>query len=159
MSVLEIFESLQYSPLLVAMRSSPWLFAVIASIHLTGLALMGGAVLAVDLRLLGLGLRRQPVAYIARDAERWLFVGLGVMLSTGILQFMCFAATKYYYLTPFWVKMAFLLLALVFTFTVRRRVALTDDARLHPLRSRLVALISLGLWTVVGVSGRLIGLP
>ena len=66
-----------------------------------GLALLGGAVLVVDLRLLGLGLRRQPVAQIARDAERWLFVSLVVLLPTGVLQFMCFAATKYYYLTAF----------------------------------------------------------
>jgi hypothetical protein len=159
MPVLEIFESLQYSALLVAMRSSPWLFAAIASVHLMGLAVTGGAILAVDLRLLGLGLTRQPVSYVAREAEPWLLGSLAVMLSTGILQFMCFAATKYYYLTSFWVKMTVLPLALVFTFTVRRRVAMSDDARLHPLWSRVVALVSLGLWTVVSIAGRLIGLP
>jgi len=32
--------------------------------------------------------------------------GLVVMVLTGLLQFMCFAATKYYYLTSFWVKIA-----------------------------------------------------
>jgi len=77
------------------MRSSPWLFPVIATIHLMGLALIGGAVLVVDLRLLGLGLHSQPVAGLARDAERWLLCGLLVMVSSGILLFMCFA-TKYY---------------------------------------------------------------
>src|SRR5712664_617089 len=106
MSVLEFCRWVQYSAPLVAMRSSPWLFPVIATIHLMGLALIGGAVLVVDLRLLGLGLRRQPVAQVARDAERWLLVSLLVLLPTGLLQFMCFAATKYYYLTAFWVKMA-----------------------------------------------------
>ena len=112
MSLLDFFERLQYSPLLVAMRSSSWAFPVIASLHLMGLALLGGAVLIVDLRLLGFGLRNQPLAQIARDAERWLLVSLAVLLPTGILQFMCFAATKYYYLTAFWVKMATLPLAL-----------------------------------------------
>ena len=101
--LLEFFEWLQYSSLLVAMRSSPWLFPIIASMHLLGLALLGGAVLVVDLRLLGLGLSRQPVARLARDAERWLLASLAVMLPTGTLLFMCFA-TKYYYLTAFWVK-------------------------------------------------------
>jgi len=57
MSVLDIFERLQYLPLLVAMRSSSWAFPVIASLHLMGLALLGGAVLIVDLRLMGFGLR------------------------------------------------------------------------------------------------------
>ena len=133
MSLFDFCKSLQYSPLLSAMRSSPWFFPVIASIHLMGLALIGGAVLMVDLRLLGLGLRHQPVAQIARDAQRWLVVSLVVLLPTGVLQFMCFAATKYYYLTAFWVKMAALSLALIFTFAVRRKVAMTDETRVAPI--------------------------
>ena len=76
MSLLEFCQWLQFSPPLVAMRGSPWLFPVIATIHLMGLSVIGGAVLLVDLRLLGLGLRSQPVAQLARDAERWLFRGL-----------------------------------------------------------------------------------
>ena len=106
MSLLDLFGWFQYSSLITAMRGSPWFFPVIASIHLMGLALIGGAVLIVDLRLLGLGLRGQPVAQVARDGQRWLVVSLVVLLPTGILQFMCFAATKYYYLKSFWVKMA-----------------------------------------------------
>src|SRR5258706_6286929 len=100
MSVLEFCRWVQYSAPLIAMRSSPWLFPVIATIHLMGLALIGGAVLVVDLRLLGLGLQNQPVAGLARDAGRWLLRGLLIMVSTGILLFICFA-TKYYYLTRF----------------------------------------------------------
>ena len=158
MSVLEFCRWVQYSAPLVAMRASPWLFPVIATIHLMGLALIGGAVLVVDLRLLGLGLQSQPVAGLARDAERWLLRGLLVMVSTGILLFMCFA-TKYYYLTFFWVKMAALLLVIVFTQSVRRRVAMANEADVSPVRSKLVALVSLSLWTIVAVGGRYIGFP
>ncbi len=157
--MLDFFHWLQYSRLLVAMRSSSWIFPVIASVHLMGLALLGGAVLVVDLRLLGLGLRRQPVAQIARDAERWLLVSLAVLLPTGLLQFMCFAATKYYYLRAFWVKMAALLLALVFTFAVRRKVVMTDEMLMSPVWNKLVAAVSLSLWSTVAIAGRLIGLP
>jgi hypothetical protein len=159
MSLLNFFKWLQYSPLLVAMRGSNWIFPVIASIHLMGLALIGGAVLVVDLRLLGFGLRRQPVAQIARDAERWMLVSLLVLLPTGILQFMCFAATKYYYLTAFWVKMAALSLALIFTFAVRRKVVMADETRMSPVWNKLVAVVSLSLWSTVATAGRLIGLP
>jgi len=158
MSVLEFCRSVQYSAPLIAMRSSPWLFPVIATIHLMGLALIGGAVLVVDLRLLGLGLHRQPVAALARDAERWLLRGLLVMVSTGILLFMCFA-TKYYYLTFFWVKMAALLLVVVFTLSVHRRVAMSNAADVSPVLCKLVALVSLSLWTIVAVGGRYIGFP
>src|SRR5437899_11696695 len=103
MSLLDLFGWLQYSPLITAMRSSPIFFPIVATIHLMGLALIGGAVLVVDLRLLGFGVRGQPIAAVAHDAERWLVRGLAVMITTGILLFMCFA-TKYYYLTFFWVK-------------------------------------------------------
>jgi hypothetical protein len=156
---LEFCEWIQYSAPLAAMRSSPWFFPVVASIHLMGLALIGGAVLVVDLRLLGLGLRHQPVSQIARDAERWLIISLAVLLPTGILQFMCFAATKYYYLTAFWVKMAALCLALVFTFMVRRRLVMAGETHMSPVRSKLVAVVSLSLWSSVAIAGRLIGLP
>ena len=123
-----------------------------------GLALIGGAVLVVDLRLLGFGLHRQPVAELAHDAERWLLGGLLVMVSTGILLFMCFA-TKYYYLTFFWVKMAALLLVIVFTLSVRRRVAMANETDVSPVRCKLVALVSLSLWTIVAIGGRWIGFP
>jgi len=158
MSLLDFCRWVQFSPLLVAMRSSPWLFPIIATIHLMGLALVGGSVLVVDLRLLGLGLRRQSVAQLARDAERWLLCGLVVSLPTGILLFMCFA-TKYYYLMFFWVKMTSLFLVLAFTFSVRRRVAMADETRMSPVWSKLVALISLSLWTTVAIGGRWIGFP
>jgi hypothetical protein len=158
MSLLPFFEWCESSGLMVAMRSSLWLFPVIESIHLIGLALTGGAVLMVDLRLLGFGLRRQPVALVARDAERWLLVSLFVMLPTGFLLFMA-SAVKCYYLPVFWVKMASLFLALVFTFSVRRRVAMAADRRMNPVRARLVGVISLSLWASVAIAGRLVGFP
>lgn len=158
MSVLEFCQWVQYSQPLVEMRGSPWLFPVIATIHLLGLSVIGGAVLLVDLRLLGLGLRRQPVAQLARDAERWLFGGLAVMVSTGILLFMCFA-TKYYYLTFFWVKMAALCFVIIFTLSIRRKVTLADETDVDSGRRRAVALVSLSLWTTIALGGRYIGFP
>jgi hypothetical protein len=53
----------------VAISHSAWLLPVIEAIQLLGLAVMGGAVLLVDLRLLGLGLWGQPVGELARDAQ------------------------------------------------------------------------------------------
>jgi len=158
MSLLEFCRWLQYSAPLHSMRESPVFFPIIATIHLMGLALIGGAVLVVDLRLLGLALQNQPVAGLAHDAERWLFRGLVVMVTTGILLFMCFA-TKYYYLTFFWVKMAALIAVIVFTWSVHRRVALARDGDVSPIRRKMVALVSMFLWTTVAVGGRYIGFP
>jgi hypothetical protein len=71
---------------------------------------------------------------------------------------MCFA-TKYYYLTFFWVKMAALVVVVVFTWSVHRRVALANDGDVSPIRRRMVALVSMFLWTTVAVGGRYIGFP
>jgi hypothetical protein len=137
-------------------RNSLWLFPVIESFHLLALALIGGAVLVVDLRLLGLGLRRQPVAQLARDARPWLVGGLSVMLVSGALLFTS-EAIKCYYNPAFWSKMEFLAPALLFTFTIRRRVATAPENRVRPLWMRLTAIISVALWSGVGASGRWIG--
>jgi hypothetical protein len=158
MSLLEFCRWIQYSAPLVEMRASPWIFPVIATFHLFGLALVGGAVLLVDLRLLGLGLRGQRTGDLALESERWLIRGLWLALPTGVLLFMCFA-TKYYYLTFFWVKLAALILVLIFTFSIRRSVALAADDGAGRLRRRMVAVVSLSLWTTVAMGGRYIGFP
>ena len=156
MSLLEIFYWLEYTPLLIEMRSSAWLFPAIATLHLIGLAIIGGAVLVVDLRLLGLGLTRQPAAQLARGAEPLLLSGIAIMLLTGPWLFMCFA-TKYYYLTPFWIKLASLAAVLVFTFTIRRRVV--SGPGITGPKHAMVAIASLSLWITVALGGRLIGFP
>ncbi len=156
MSLLEFFHWLEYLPLLVTMRSSPWLFPAIATVHLLGLAIIGGAVLVVDLRLLGLGLIGQSAARLTRDTEPLLLVGIASMLLTGPWLFMCFA-TKYYYLTAFWLKLASLGAVLLFTFTIRRRVV--RNPTIAGAVPKLVAVASLSLWFSVALGGRLIGFP
>jgi len=155
MSLLSLFRWCENTAVGETIRSSRWLFPAIESLHLLGLALIGGAVLVVDLRLFGFGLRRQPVAQVARDAERWLVGSLIVMLATGSLLFTS-EAIKCYYHSAFWVKMVSLLLAIVFTFTVRRRVTMAET-RVRPLWCRVVALLSVTLWSGVGIGGRWIG--
>jgi putative flippase GtrA len=156
MSLLPFFTWCEKSAIGEAIRNSQWLFPVIESVHLLALVLIAGAVLVVDMRLFGLGLRRQPVAQLARDAQPWLIGGLTVMLSTGILLFLA-EAIKCYYSPAFAVKMTSLLLALIFTFTVHRKVVLADESRVGPLWSRVVAVVSAALWSGVGIGGRWIG--
>ena len=139
-----------------AIQMSPWAFAVIESVHLLGLAVIGGAVLLVDLRMLGFGLKDQRIAEIARAAFPWLVGSLIVMLLTGIGLFLS-EPMKLYYSRPFWVKMISLGLAMLFTFTIRRKVTMADETRTRPIWFKLVALVSLTLWFGVGGGGRWIG--
>ena len=156
MSLLPLFEWCENAGVGQAIRISDWLFPVIEGFHLLGLCVIGGAILLVDMRLLGLGLRRQPIAELARDTRPFLLGSLAVMLVTGLLLFSS-EAVKCYYSFAFWFKMTSLALAIIFTFTVRQRVTLADDARISPIKARIVALISLALWSGVGWGGRWIG--
>jgi uncharacterized protein DUF6644 len=150
------FQWCEATSLGTAIRTSPWAFAVIESVHLLALAVIGGAVLVVDMRMLGLGLKNQRIADVARNAFPWLVGSLVVMLLTGIGLFLS-EPTKCYYSTPFWVKMTSLALAILFTFTVRWKITRADDLRVRPVWYRLVALVSLALWFGVGAGGRWIG--
>jgi hypothetical protein len=154
--LLPYFQWLSETRVSQAIGQSSWAFAVIESVHLLALAAIGGAVLMLDLRLLGLGLRDQPIERVARDAFPWFVGSLIVMLVTGVGLFMS-EATKCYYSTAFWVKMTSLLLAMIFAFTVRRKVALAGEGQVGPIWLKVVAVVSLVLWFAVGASGRWIG--
>jgi len=154
--LLAFFQWCESTALGTAIRMSPWAFAVIESVHLLGLAVIGGVVLLVDLRMLGFGLRDQRIAEIARAAFPWLVGSLIVMLLTGVGLFLS-EPLKCYDSRPFWVKMISLALALFFTFTVRWKVTMADETRLRPIWFKLVALVSLTLWFGVGAGGRWIG--
>jgi hypothetical protein len=155
MSLLSFFQWCEQSGIGEAIRSSVWLFPLIEAFHLVGLGVTAGAVLVVDLRLLGVGLRDHPVSQLAKDAEPWLLGSLTMMFASGLPLFLS-EAVKCYYSFAFWVKMTSLLSVLIFTFTVRRRVTLSDQSE-NPLRGKIAALVSLALWFGVGWGGRWIG--
>jgi hypothetical protein len=140
----------------MTIRNSQYAFPIIEYFHLAALAVIGGAILIVDMRMLGLGLRETPVAGLARDAQPWFVGSLIVMLVSGVSLYTS-EATKCYASPAFWIKMVALVLAILFTFTVRRKVSLADSAQVTPRASKTVALVSIGLWFMVAWGGRWIG--
>jgi Family of unknown function (DUF6644) len=155
-SWLPVFQSIELSFIGQAIKTSPWAFPVIEAVHLLAFAALGGSILLVDLRAFGVGLRSQSVANLAREAQPVLFVSLGAMLATGVLMFVS-EAVKCYHSAAFQLKMTSLLLAMLFTFTVRRKVTMMDEGSVGPLVLKLVAIVSLALWFGVAASGRWIG--
>ena len=156
MSLLAFFQWCYATPVGETIRDSAWLFPVIEAFHLLGLGVVAGSVLLVDLRLLGVGLSRQPVAQLSANTQPWLLGSLILMVTSGSLLFLS-EAIKCYHSFPFWVKMTSLFLVLLFTFTVYRRVARAAPTSDPPLPGRVAALISLGLWFGVAWGGRWIG--
>ena len=79
------------------------------------------------------------------------------MFLTGIPLMASLALSKYYFNEAFRLKMYFLAAALLFTFFVRQPVALGDDGRANSRMAKAVAIVSVLLWSGVGIMGRGIG--
>jgi len=154
-SAYEIFDWLERTGVGESIRNSSWLFPVIEALHLTGLALLGGTVLLLDLRLFGVGLTGRSPAYLVGQLRPWLLGALALMAATGIPLFLS-EALKCYASPAFQLKMAALALALAFTFGIRDRVAaqLPDSAS---WRTRGLGAVSSSLWLTVAAAGRWIG--
>jgi hypothetical protein len=140
-----------------AIGESSLIYPVVQAIHLVFLALLIGGVLAVDLRLLGSGFSSQPLRNVARDARPWIIVGLLGLLVTGIPQLLQ-NANREYASEFFWWKMQLLPLTLLFTFTLKQRIATAPEGQVSPLTMKLTGLASIAMWTTITVLSRFIGL-
>jgi hypothetical protein len=136
-------------------RTSVWLFPVIEAVHLLGLSLLGGAVLVLDLRLLGVMLGSEPIADLARSTRRWAVAGIGAMVATGVPLFLS-EAVKCYYNPSFWVKISTLPVAVAFSIAIRYWIGTKRPTATSPL-TRLAGVVSIGLWFTVAAAGRWIG--
>lgn len=136
-------------------RESNWIFPFIQCIHLIALAVLGGAILLVDLSLLGVGLRPgQAPAVIEKSARPWLNLGLTLAVLTGVLMALA-EALKLYDRQAFFIKMLALGIVVLFAYAVRNPIA--QRAEPGSGSARAVAFVSIGLWLTVAVSGRWIG--
>lgn len=141
------------------MRESVWVFPIIESIHVLGITVLVGAISILDLRLLGLVMKRERVSSIASQILPWTWAGFVLMFVTGLLLFIAEAATNYYNLA-FRIKILLLILVginpLIFHLSVFRRVDTWDEADVTPARARIAASLSLFLWAGIIISGRMI---
>jgi hypothetical protein len=139
-----------------AISDTVWAFPLIETVHILALTIMYGAMIIIDLRLLGLVLRKQSTALLARNLEPYMAWGLIIMLGSGFLLFTS-EAMKCYVNDGFRFKMAVLVPAVLFQFTLFRSVTRQDDLKRSRPLGWMVSVISLVLWFGVGIGGRAIG--
>ena len=152
------FQAMNDSWVAKAISESLWIYPLDQAIHLVFLALFAGAILILDIRLLGLGMREQSVSKVARDAWPWMLVGFLGLVATGVPQLIQ-NAMREYYSEFFWIKMYVLPVALIYTLTVRRMVSQAEEGRVNPGIQKIVGLVSILLWFGgVAIPSRLIGL-
>lgn len=159
MSILKICEWIQNTELSTAIREGALYYPIIGGVHLLAIALFGGMLLAVDLRLLGWSMRSYAVSDVVTQLRAWKRFGFVVVVASGILLGWS-EPLKLYHSKSFWIKMALLLLVAVHALFFRRAVygnpAKLDQAPAMPADAKLAAALSLILWAGLVLSGRLI---
>ena len=142
------------NPILDAMIRHQWLFPVTECVHIASFALSIGTIAVVDLSLLNWGFGRKAAASLLRTTEPWTLTGLTLIVFSGL---MLFASDPEHYFSnsAFQVKIAALILVLLWNFTIHRRIVLKSDG--SAAAGRLVGAISLALWVTVVFGGLFIG--
>ena len=153
-------KSLETSGLATRIRDSLFLFPLIESIHVLGLAMVFGTIAIVDLRLLGMASTQRSFKRMASEILKWTWAAFALTVLTGTLMFIT-NASVYYHNWFFRTKMLLLMLSginmLVFERTAGRTIHGWDKAPSAPPAGRVVAAVSLIMWIGIIVMGRLIG--
>ena len=159
MPLLAFCQWLERTPVGSGIRQSALGFSALVAIHTLGIILTAGTIWLVDLRLLGFGLRREPVSGVLQQILPWTWAGFALMFSTGALLFGA-EAVMVYSSIAFRIKIVLILLAglnaLIFHKTVYRGASTWELISPTPPRARLAGLLSLTFWIGVVGSGRAI---
>ena len=155
--MLPFFEWMQNLRFSMFFLENTWASPIIQCMHLTSLCVFSGAILVVDIRLLGRGLVNTPLAQLGRAAQPWMIWGFLALLATG-LPSVGSTALKQYYSPFFWWKMNLVIVGLVFTFTIRRKIVMAAEGQFGSIWPKVVGLASITIWMMVAIWARLIGL-
>src|ERR1700734_736589 len=154
--LLEFVQWIQLTGFFTALRGSAYVYPIVLSLHMVGIALFGGMILMTDLRLLGVSMRKRSIADVVnqlRVPKRW---GLLLTVTCGFLMFGS-KAEEYYYNAFFRTKLILLGLVLiqelVFYRSVYANPAALDQAASIPASAKLAAIFSIVLWASIACCG------
>ncbi|MFT3690927.1 hypothetical protein [Paenirhodobacter sp.] len=150
---------LQGSALGQTVRSAPYVYPVLESVHILGIGLLIGPAFTFDLRVLGLGRRAVSVTAAARCLLPVSRLGFAIAVITGIALLSAQPTMVAAAGAAPW-KFGLLILAclnvLVFHGGIYRRVDEWADAAMAPVAACLGAGVSLVAWAGVIFAGRLL---
>jgi hypothetical protein len=139
----------------VRQSTSIWAFPSILTLHTVGLGLLVGTTTIVDLRILG-----AAPAIALGPMERFvriMWIGFWLNALSGTALFIA-GATRHATNPTFYVKMTFIALGMVTVQLLHRHVFLDDGvgpAEQIPVKGKVLAGLSLALWTGAIIAGRL----
>lgn len=160
MHILALCQWLQSTGWATAVRESLYIYPLLYTLHIFGFVVLVTSASALDLRMLGWGMRDWPVTRVAEVALPWAKAGLAANVTTGFIVFAS-TAVNMYNNTAFRVKMVMVLIAglnvLVFRATTYRRTGEWGERGATPRAAKLVAGGSLLIWFGIVAMSRIIG--
>jgi hypothetical protein len=141
-----------------ALRSARWTYAAVNASHITGIALLFGAIAPLDLRLIGC-FRQISIRALARILVPVAIFGLLLAITAGALLF-SIRAVQYAGTTLFQIKMALVACGIANALLLRKAAAweagLNEMGAMPPLRLRASGAASIVLWLSVIACGRFV---
>jgi hypothetical protein len=157
MTIPGILEWLEATAVASFIRESQYGFSAVVAVHILGLTLSAGTLLWVDLRLLGVAMRRSTISEVYRSLSPWFLAGFAVMFASGTSLFAAYATSAYGNLY-FRIKMTAIALAavnaVVFHVATERSRGNWDAAVRPPASARVAGFVSIVLWMTVILAGR-----
>jgi len=154
---LDLLTALHDSTAIAFLRGGRWSYAAVNAAHILGFALLIGAIVPLDLRLIGWR-RDVPLAALSRVLLPVAIAGLCVAIAAGFLLF-AVRAPEYAAKPLFWAKMALVASGVVNAVLLLRAVAWERAAAgiaATGARLRLAGVLSITLWVAVLVCGRML---
>ena len=151
---LPIADAIDQSAIAVAVKDSMWIVPWAGCFHLLALSLLGGALIMSDLRVIGPGLHTQSPQSLNRKMRPFMLVAVAVLIFSGVMLALG-EVMKLFYSPPYWVKMASLVSALIFTFGTRDSL-IRNNGQLKPLAIGFgVVSLVLWFWVLIGLTSNL----
>jgi hypothetical protein len=150
-------EWLAATSLSLTIQNVTWIIPAVQTVHILCVAAVFSSVLMVDLRLLGLVQRAQPLPSVTGRFLSWIWVFLVILLVTGSL--LIIGEPERSLLNPaFGLKMAMLVAVILITLLIARPLRSNAgfwEASFGRLAAaRVIALVSLALWSGIIFAGR-----
>ncbi|PRD41917.1 DUF2214 domain-containing protein [Phyllobacterium phragmitis] len=154
---MELLQALSDWPVAVVLRRSMIAYLLVNAAHIFSIGLLVGAIVTLDLRVLGL-FKRYPIAVLGPPLSHMAIAGVTLAILTGFLLFTV-RPTAYVQNSAFLVKIGLVGLgivnALMVNYNRHWRLALAGG-EMH-LRVQIAALLSIALWAGAVIAGRWIG--
>ena len=145
---------LSNTPLSLTIQTVMWIIPAVQTIHILCVAIVMSCMAMLDLRLIGVAGKRQPISRMVSKFVPWVWGALPVLLTTGII--LTIGEPSRELLNPYFrAKMLMLAIVIGITFVVQRQNK--KDTSFWELRRGTAAIagaFSLLLWVGIITAGR-----